>query len=423
LNETMASTFPHLARSSELHASSEPGVYEFETQQKLGTLLLPESLEKWDRVHWTIAYSNFLNFYGYNDSDESRTLRRYKEWIKKGKKVYEHNKHSVYQSSSPQLYQFELEMNQFSDLSKEELVDQGLFIDMPKIKSQLPAVLEPIQHSWLEWGSSTPDELDWRKQGCVQEVKNQERCGSCWAFSTVEAIESAVCATKLHKYHGVGAPGPVSPVAPSGEKHKPSYNRSLYLPNLSEQQLVDCAAVTGNHGCNGGLMEMGFEYVRRLESGELCSEEDYPYTAKEGKCMASTCSRSRSSKDESNDWRVSGWQRVPRFSKEALKAALYKHGAISVSIEADRDVFHLYKRGIVHDKGPGETCGQMLDHGVNAVGYGVDDDSGDGYWIVKNSWGPTWGEEGFVRLSMSDGGRSGECGILMDASFPVIEID
>merc|ERR1712137_1150156 len=144
------------------------------------------------------------------------------------------------------------------------------------------------------------------------------------------------------------------------------------LESLSEQQLVDCSK-NGNAGCNGGSMELGFAYE---EGVNVCSESSYPYTARDGSCRASSCS-----------------------------TAIHQ-GPVSVAIEADQMSFQLYNGGTITS-----GCGTNLDHGVLAVGYG------DSYFKVKNSWGASWGMNGYVQISTS----GNVCGIHSDASYPVID--
>jgi C1A family cysteine protease len=219
-------------------------------------------------------------------------------------------------------------------------------------------------------GKSLVDSVDWREKGAVSPVKNQGQCGSCWSFSATGAMEGAWAISKGH------------------------------LISLSEQQLVDCSSSYGNMACNGGLMDSAFSYAI---DNSMCSESSYSYNAVKGTCQ--TCDPVV---------KVVGCVDVTANNQQALKEAV-SYGPVSVAIEADTRVFQSYSSGIVTST----KCGTKLDHGVLVVGYGLE--SGVEYWIVKNSWGPEWGDKGYVRIGRSDSENDkGICGIAMQPSFPVV---
>jgi len=203
------------------------------------------------------------------------------------------------------------------------------------------------------------DSVDWRSKGAVTPVKNQGQCGSCWAFSTTGAVEGAM------------------------------FQSSGKLQSFSEQQLVDCS--TQNSGCNGGLMDYAFSYI---ESNPLELESDYAYTARDGTCNYD------SSKGVG---KVAGFQDVAASASQ-LKAAVAK-GPVAVAIEADQFAFQMYTGGVITS-----GCGSSLDHGVLAVGYG--NESGTDYVLVKNSWGASWGVDGYVKMAFD------QCGVTTSASYP-----
>ena len=211
--------------------------------------------------------------------------------------------------------------------------------------------------------------VDWRAEGKVNAVKNQASCGSCWAFSTIGALEPA---------HAI-------------------FNGELL--NLSEQQLVDCSKENENAGCNGGLMDDAFEHLKK---NAAVLQADYPYTARDGTCVETS---------KKGLVKVKSYKDVPEGDQDALAAAISQQ-PVSVAIEADRLAFQFYKGGILD----GTACGQELDHGVTAVGFGVE--NGQEYFIVRNSWGASWGEKGHVRIAKNNSIKGGVCGIALAASYP-----
>lgn len=218
--------------------------------------------------------------------------------------------------------------------------------------------------------NNVPASYDWRDHGAVTPVKDQGQCGSCWSFSATGAMEGAWAISK-------GS-----------------------LVSLSEQQLVDCSKSYGNHGCNGGLMDDAFQYAK--DNG-MCLESAYPYTAKGGECQK--CEPVVS---------ISGCVDVTKNNQVNLKEAV-SIGPVSIAIEADTKAFQLYKSGVL----TGDACGTNLDHGVLIVGYGTD--AGTEYWLVKNSWGPSWGDGGYIKIGRSDSTNDpGVCGIAMQPSYPVV---
>lgn len=220
-------------------------------------------------------------------------------------------------------------------------------------------------------GDALPESVDWREKGAVPDVKDQGSCGSCWAFSAIGAVEG------------------INKIV-TGD-----------LIALSEQELVDCDT-SYNEGCNGGLMDYAFEFI--INNGGIDSEEDYPYKGTDGRCDQN--------RKNAKVVTIDSYEDVPANDEQALKKAVAGQ-PVSVAIEAGGRAFQLYDSGVFDG-----ICGTALDHGVVAVGYGTE--NGKDYWIVRNSWGKSWGESGYIRMARNIAAAStGKCGIAMEASYPI----
>lgn len=250
-----------------------------------------------------------------------------------------------------------LTMNKFADMTTAEFSRYLGYYTNIRTTENLP-----IRQSAL------PASVDWRVKGAVTPVKNQGQCNSCWAFATVGTTESAW------------------------------FLSNGTLISLSEQQLVDCSQA--NSGCNGGATDLAFNYI--VDNG-VASESNYPYTAVGGNCRKVT-----------PEVRIIGVKAVPSGSETALMTAIAQQ-PVTVALDASQLSFQLYGGGVMTG-----FCGAILNHVVIAVGYGTLD--GQDYYLVKNSWGADWGDEGYILLGRgSKFGKTGQCGILMDPSYPVVE--
>ncbi|CAO2167430.1 unnamed protein product [Urochloa humidicola] len=284
--------------------------------------------------------------------------------------TFKENVHFIHAHNKRGDRPYRLRLNRFGDMGREEF--RSTFADsrINDHRRRVPHVAPAIPGFIYENVADLPQSVDWRQQGAVTAVKNQGKCGSCWAFSTVVAVE------------GINA------------------IKTGRLVSLSEQELIDCD--TKENGCQGGLMENAFEFIKA--HGGITTEAVYPYRARNGTCDSY---RSRRGQIVSID----GHQMVPSGNEDALAKAVANQ-PVSVAIDAGGQAFQFYSEGVFTG-----DCGTDLDHGVAAVGYGVADD-GTPYWTVKNSWGPGWGEGGYIRMQRG-AGDGGLCGIAMEASFPM----
>ncbi|XP_076136155.1 cathepsin S, ortholog2, tandem duplicate 1 [Alosa pseudoharengus] len=262
------------------------------------------------------------------------------------------------------MHTYDLSMNHMGDLTSEEILQRFALLRVPSdLKRDTSAFLGSS-------GALIPDSVDWRQEGYVTGVKMQGACGSCWAFSAVGALEG-----QLKKTTGK-------------------------LVDLSPQNLVDCSSKYGNKGCSGGLMHHAFQYV--IDNHGIDSDAAYPYQGVEGPCKYKADQRAAN---------CTSYSFVTEDNEEALKQAVATIGPISIAIDATRPTFTFFRSGVYNDV----SCSQKVNHGVLAVGYGTLD--GQDYWLVKNSWGVSFGEQGFIRMARNKGNQ---CGIASYACYPIM---
>ncbi|CAL8177667.1 unnamed protein product [Prunus armeniaca] len=320
---------------------------------------------------------------GYSPEDLTcmdKFIMLFESWISKHSKIYQtmeeklhrfeifrdNVKHIDERNKNLDVDSYWLGVNEFADLSHEEFKSKYLGLKPESTRRRESTGDFSYRDFDVE---ALPKSVDWRKKGAVTPVKNQGSCGSCWAFSTVAAVES------------------INQIVTGN------------LTSLSEQQLIDCDR-SFNNGCNGGLMDYAFQFI--MSNGGLNKEDDYPYLMEEGNC--------EKKKGASEVVTINGYQDVPENNEEALLKALANQ-PLSIAIDASGRDFQFYSGGVFNGR-----CGTELDHGVAAVGYGSQ--KGLDYIIVRNSWGPKWGEKGYVRMKRNTGKPEGLCGINKMASYP-----
>jgi len=290
----------------------------------------------------------------YTDEQEPHRLAVFKANVET---IYRHN------AERAKTLGWTMGINEFSDLSPSEFSKMLGFRAEDRPQGQLVHLNE----------TGLPDTVDWTTKGAVNAVKNQGQCGSCWAFGTVASVEAI------------------------------NFIKNKELVSLSEQQLVSCDTKGGDQGCNGGLPDNAFKYV---ESTGLTTESNYPYTSGGASSSASrnllgggkkTCD---TTKIKGDLVKVTGYTDV---KGESQLAAAVAQQVVAVGIDG-MSIQH-YSSGIFNS-----ACTGQIDHAVAVVGYAKD------YWKVRNSWGSSWGEEGYIRITRG----SDECHIADMGSYPTM---
>ena len=294
------------------------------------------------------------NIYNKNYQIEELS-EKFNIWSKNKKFVNTHNSGE---------HGYTLELNTFADIPQHKWLwkkssNKVMILDKHEL---------PIED---KLDDSLPKFVDWREKDIVVGVKNQQQCGSCWAFSAVGSMEGQH-ALKTGK-----------------------------LVSLSESQIVDCDINGTDGGCSGGWMDGAFKYV--INNSGIESEQDYPYDPQDDPC---TFNKSKIAATFSNFSDVHG-------GEEGLKKSVASVGPISVAIDASHASFQFYKEGVYYEP---DCSPEYLDHGVLVVGYGTTKNGTD-YWIVKNSWGESWGNKGYIWMVRN---HNNSCGIATKPSYPIV---
>ncbi|XP_026799873.3 procathepsin L isoform X1 [Pangasianodon hypophthalmus] len=283
-------------------------------------------------------------------------------WLENRKFVLVHN-----MLADQGIKSYRLGMTSFADMDNQEYrKSKGCLGSFNKIKKNSATTF--LRQAG---GAVLPPAVDWREKGYVTPVKDQQQCGSCWAFSVTGALEGQ------------------------------TFRKTGKLVSLSEQQLVDCSGNFGTMGCQGGWMDQAFEYVK--ENGGLDTEDSYPYEAMDGNCRFDPANVGAN---------CAGYVDINRGDENALQEAVATVGPISVAIDAGQPSFQFYQSGVYDEP----ACSSIApNHAVLVVGYGTE--SGEDYWLVKNSWGLGWGDSGYIKMSRN---KNNQCGIASAASYPLV---
>lgn len=301
-------------------------------------------------------WEKFKKTYNKVYQSEAEEMFRKKIFLDHKNNIRKHNSLAAIGKKS-----FTLGMNKYGDLLHHEFVTQ-----MNGLKISTRHSNSTIFHD-LKLPSYLPSRIDWRDQGYVTDVKDQGACGSCWAFSATGSLEGQ------------------------------NFRKTGQLTSLSEQNLIDCSRPFGNFGCEGGEMEDAFNYIEY--NGGIDTEDSYPYEINQGPCRFNP---------DAIGAKVITHRLVPPFDENFLSSILASIGPISIAVDASHYSFQMYEGGIYNEP---ECSNTDLDHAVLAVGYT------ENYYIIKNSWGPSWGMNGYMHMPRFN---NNYCGVATMPIYPIV---
>ncbi|XP_058793220.1 procathepsin L-like [Phymastichus coffea] len=320
--------------------------------------------------HDNRADDGWINFkYQYKKfySNEVEEKFRKNVFHENQQKIAEHNE--KYEAG---IHSYKLKINQYGDMLFEEY--KNYMHPQNNTLTRLRRIPRGGVFAMANASVELPDFVDWRKQGAVTPVQDQGlTCGSCWAFSAIGALEGQY------------------------------FKKTGILRLLSAQSLIDCTTDYGNLGCGGGSAALSFQFV--VDHKGLESEEEYPYVGRAKDCPYDL--------DDEDEELEASFVYVPTADEAALKVAVSSVGPLSVAIDASHDTFRFYSEGVYYQS---ECDRSDLDHAVLVIGYGTDSKNRD-YWLVKNSWGKSWGQDGYFKIARN---RQNHCGIATTAIYPIV---
>jgi C1A family cysteine protease len=267
---------------------------------------------------------------------------------------------------------FQMGINQLADMTFDE------FMKMNEIsRGVMLVVYSPLEHI-VDDETEVPSSFDWRDYGLEMKIRDQKDCGACYAIAAVSALESQI------------------------------FIKTGNLTELSVQEVLDCAGDYDAFGCEGGAEFRVFDYIR--DNGGISSEADYPFVGRssQNSSQNSSCQSSSFSKVSIN---ITGYAAVPWRDEDILKQAIAKTGPIVASMNLSYESFMRYSSGVFYQ----ENCEPQTNHVVLLIGYG--EENGTAYWTIQNSYGESWGESGFMKISRNS---DGNCGIDSELFYPVV---